>query len=104
RQIAVAFPFTLTSQLARRLAKRLQENVVHLAIRQLRGSCAQGQPGEFLRQIGRRTNRIEQLLGRQQARDGVREVFVIVLVEVVGLGTQLIRPRVQDHAQQVLDV
>src|SRR5207247_11202518 len=47
---------------------------------------------------------VEQLLGAQQLGDGVREILVVVLVEVVRLGAKLIGSRVHDDAAQIFHV
>ena len=59
--------------------------MIDFAVRQLHRAGAERHAGEFFRHIGHVAQGIEKLLGGEQLGDGVREVFVVVLVEVVSV-------------------
>ena len=66
-------------------------------IRQGDSSCADGQASETFRHVSDLADRVEQLLGGQQPRCGVRGVNFVVGVEVVLLRAELVSPARHDR-------
>ena len=98
----VAVPLAFTGRLPFWPAEERQEIVSgHHAVRQLDRPHAGGQPFELRAVAGGNRDRIEHLLGAQTTRQGVREIDVVVLVPLVFVDRELIRPREADVAHQV---
>ena len=86
------------------LPNSLQESVFDVGVGQLGGAEAGRRAAEVLRHAGRLDQRIQQRLGRHAARDGVREVLLVVLVRRRRRAGALIGRRGDDLPHQMADV
>ncbi len=77
--------------------------MVHLAVGHLCGSGALGQALERRGCAGDRRDGVEQYLGRQELGQGVRDVQVVVSVQLVGVGRELVGPAARDRPDQALE-